>query len=252
MFSCDDTVKVADICTTHPEICAEFQEDNWCRAERRKLLVTYHNLQTEQQESQQYKMLLNLEKYSVCMKKASLIEHKKFKEKKNLRISNYMNAKQRIQQISNETVNSEDPLLLYYHWSRNNNKNALAKLLTLENTDAVENVESQVNLATYYVKRDIGKTFDFLFHALELYKPGDEIDDEIFKTLTTLFIDKKKYKQAYIWLKVFSLNSSERDEFTEQQLENYARSFNLDREFLDKVATTTLKNIKAGSFVKPN
>ncbi len=249
--ACDETIKVADVCSKNINICSDFQEDNWCRRERREALVTYHSQQVSKQESLKYNLLLNYEKYEACMKKASLIEHKKFKEKKHLRITNYMNAKKRIKALSDETINSEDPLLLYYHWSRNNNKVALEKLLALEGSKAIENTESQFNLATYYVKRDIKKAFNFLFHALELYKQGEEINSEIFKSLTTLFLDKKKYNQAYIWLKVLNLHSLEDDENTEKTLDNYAEAFNLDRDLLDKVAKTTLKNIEAGTFVKP-
>lgn len=251
LAACDNTVKVADICTAHTEICQQLQEDNWCRAERRKLLVNYNQLQITQQESLKYNLLLSYEDYSKCVKKASLIEHIKYKEKKNIRINNYMNAKLRMEKLSNETMNSADPLLLYYHWSRHNNKESLAKLLTLEGTKTIENTQSQVNLATYYVKRDIQKAFSFLFHALELYKPGEEINSEIFQTLTTLFLDKKQYKQAYIWLKVLSLYTPNDNESANKALDNYAEAFQLDRDFLDKVASTTLKNIKAGSFVKP-
>lgn len=251
LLGCDKGPKVSVICQEHVQICADLQEDNWCRKERRDALVNYDVLSKNNDDDNKYALLLTYETYAKCMDKASLIEHKKLKEKKNVRINNAINAKSRIKTLSEETALSENALLLYYHWSRFNNKTALDKLLSLEGTDQLETPESQFNLATYYVKRDPNKTLSFLFHALELYLPGDEINTEIFKSLTTLFLDQEKHKHAYIWLKVLELYAPSDEEFNEQTLDLYVTRYNLDQPFLDSVAESTLENIIEGRFVPP-
>lgn len=251
LYGCDKGPKISEICQEHTQICADLQEDNWCRKERKDVIVGFDVLQKEPTDEKKYRMLLAYEHYANCMDKASLIEHKKLKEKKNVRITNAIKAKTRISELSNETSESENPLILHYNWSRFNNKNALNKLLALEGTSAVETSESQFNLATYYVKRKPEKTLSFLFHALELYEQDDEINTEIFKSLTTLFMDLEKPKQAYIWLKVLELHSPSDKGFNEQTLDLYVQRYKLDKEFLNRVAESTLENVLKGTFVTP-
>lgn len=251
-MGCDKGPNVASICQEFPSVCQQLSEDNWCRVERREVLMDYHRLQTSNNEDFQYYLLLALEDYAKCMDKASLIEHKKFKEKKTNRINNAIQAKAMIKDIAEKTAESDNPLLLYFHWSRFNDKESLAELLALEGSSAVENPESQFNLATYYIKRDLDKTQDLLFHALELYKVQDEINVEIFKSLTTLFLDQEQYKQAYVWLKILALYKPDDSALNEQTLELYKRKFNLNTEFLDRVANSTLDKITQGKFVSPN
>lgn len=251
LYGCDNGPKVSEICQEHTKICADLQEDNWCRKERREVLVNYDKLNKDSQDNNKYALLLTYETYAKCMDKASLIEHKKLKEKKSIRINNAINAKSRIKEMSLETSNSENALLLYYHWSRFNDKTALNKLLALEGTSEVETPDTQFNLATYYVKRNPAKTLTFLFHALELYKPEEPINIEIFKSLTTLFSEQGKYKHAYIWLKVLELYAPSDKEFNKQALEQYIRQHKLNKDFLDQVAESTLDNILEGTFVTP-
>lgn len=250
LLSCDRAPSISEICETNTEICNTLKEDNWCKAERNKSISTFVNLSNKPKEENDYYLLLSYEAYEKCMKKASLIEHKKLKEKQNNRINNTLNVQQLISELSQATINSKHPLLLYYHWSRNLNKTALAQLLSIEGTKKLETAESQYNMATYYIKRDIDKTFNFLFHALELQQPNEVIDVNIFKSLTTLFLDQNNQKQAYIWLKILELYAP-KEGVGKQVLEGYVTSYKLDKVFLDKVAVQTLDKITQGKFIKP-
>lgn len=71
-----------------------------------------------------------------------------------MRINNVVNAKNKIKEISENTVNSKHPSLLYFHWTRYLNNDALKTFLALEKTQQLETPNLQFNLATYYAKRD--------------------------------------------------------------------------------------------------
>lgn len=71
-----------------------------------------------------------------------------------MRINNVVNAKNKIKEISENTVNSKHPNLLYFHWTRYLNNDALKTFLALEKTQQLETPNLQFNLATYYAKRD--------------------------------------------------------------------------------------------------
>lgn len=251
-MGCDNGVNLADICNSNEQICKEFNEDSWCKTERINTIFANNALQINKQDSQKYDLLLAYESYAKCVRFSAKIEHIKLKEKRTLRVNNYMKAEQRIQVLSKETETSEHPSLLYYHWSRYLNEASLNKFLRMEGSSLLETPNSQFDLATYYVKIDKKKTMGLLLHALELYKPQENINIEILKSLSTLFNNEKKAKQAYIWLKTLHIYIGESEEVTTKTLYNFADSYELDQAFLDKVAEETLKNIKLGKFVAPS
>jgi len=251
LFGCDNKVNLARVCTNNPQICAEFKEDNYCKKERKASILAQVNLKNSPDDLHKYESLISYENYAKCMALASKIEHIKLKEKKTTRINNLMKAKARINELSIETKNANHPYLLYFHWSRYLDDNALAKFLKLEGSALLETPESQLNLATYYIKKDPDKTLALLFHALELYKPNSKINTEIFKSLSSIFTDKKEFKQAYIWLKVLALYDPKDKNISRKTLQNYSNAYRLDSLFLDKVAKNTLHNIEQGKFKAP-
>jgi len=249
--ACDTGPNFSQLCEENPEICEEFHEDSWCKRERIKVGIANINHKTVASDIHKFHQLIAYEDYNKCVTHAAKIEHIKLKEKKTRRIENMMAARQKIEEISEQTKNSEHPRLLYYHWTRFLNNEALEKFLALEGTKALETPESLFELATYYTKRDQSKTLQLLFHSLELYKDDSEINAEIFKTLSTIFADKNEIKQAYIWLKVLELYDPSDPDIHENTIEDYAKNHKLDVDFLDKVAKTTLNKIKSSKFIRP-
>jgi len=251
LAGCDSSKSYVELCEENPEICYEFHEDSWCKKERIKVGLANLALVTRPEDLEKFNVLIAYENYESCVSHAAKIEHIKLKEKKTKRIDNMMKAREKIQKFSDETINSEHPRLLYYHWTRYLNKESLAKFLALEGTPDLETPDSQHELATYYVKRDLDKTLQLLFHSLELYQAGDAINVEIFKSLTSIFAETKNEKQAYIWLKVLELYAPEDGDINGKTLINYEKSNNLDGAFLNKVARSTLNKIKKGLFKAP-
>jgi len=251
LSGCDNKPNFAELCESNSDICNEFKEDSWCKRER--IMVGFANFEYKLKASglQQYNQLIAYESYEKCMVHASKIEHIKLKHKQTIRVNNAIKAKNRIVEISKETESSEHPHLLYYHWSRYINEESLARFLAKEGSDALENPQSQYNLATYYTKIDPKKTLSLLYRALELYKADEKINPEIFQSISTIFVENKSAKQVYIWLRVLRLYSPENKEVTEQSLNNYLKGYNLNKELLDKVAVSTLDKIEAGMFKSP-
>jgi hypothetical protein len=251
IMGCNKAPNFAELCEQNPEICLEFEEDSWCKRER--IVVGFANLTHKQQVSEQHKFeqLIAYEGYEKCMEHASKIEHIKLKVKRTMRINNIIKAQKKIKDISLATKNSDHPDLLYFHWSRYLDERALNKFIALEGHALLEKPARQVYLASYYAKRDPTKTLRLLYHALELYKADEMIDTEIFKSISSIFADKKEYKQAYIWSKVLHLYDPQDENINEATLKNYSDGFALDATFLDKVAKSTLNKITSGQFTSP-
>lgn len=252
LMACDNGLSFADLCEQHPEICQEFHEDTWCKKER--ITVSFANLDHKitANDSNKFKQLIAYEGYEKCMEHASKIEHIKLKIKQTRRIKNVIKAQDRIKEISYATRHSEHPDLLFYHWSHYLDEQALNKFTSLEGNALLERPNRQVNLASFYAKRDPQKTLKILYHALELYQPDDTLDTEIFKSIASIFADKKEYKQAYIWSKILHIYNPDDTNITDESLENYVLINGLKGEFLDKVAHSTLNKIIDGKFKSPH
>ncbi|MBA6251755.1 MULTISPECIES: DUF2989 domain-containing protein [unclassified Colwellia] len=251
LTACDSKPNFAELCESNSEICNEFQEDSWCKRER--ITVGFSNLEEKLASSDlhKYHQLIAYEDYAQCMVHASKIEHIKLKHKQTMRVDNAIQAQNRIKEISKETITSDHPHLLYYHWSRYINEESLNKFLAQEGTKALENSRSQYNLATHYTKKDPKKTLTLLYRALQLYQPDQKINAEIFQSIATIFIEKQDVKKAYLWLRILRLHSPENKEVTEKSLNNYVVGYKLNKTLLDKIANITLDKIEAGTFESP-
>lgn len=249
--ACDTGPNLADICQSDKELCQIFTEDTWCKKERKLVILTSAVVKKNQDDLQKFNLLMATEAYAKCVRYAKKIEHIKLKSKKSKRIENYLTSQQLIKKLSNETKNSKHPSLLFYHWSRYSDKGALNTLLGMEGSAALETPEAQINLATYYIKRNETKTLSLLFHALELYQVDEKINVEIFSSLVTIFQGSNREKQAYIWLKIWHLYMPENESVTDETLNNFAQINHLKSDFLDKVAEKTLANIELATFKAP-
>lgn len=251
LTSCDSGPNLSEVCQNNEQLCQVFTEDSWCKAERKNVIMTSVHLNNSKQDIDKYNLLLAYEAYGTCIRYAKKIEHIKLKEKKSRRIENYLKVQQLIKQLSEQTKNSSHPSLLFYHWSRYLDQNALDKFLAMEGSALLETPNAQFALATYYIKTDETKTLALLFHALELYKENEEINDEIFSSLATIFQGDNKVKQAYIWLKIYHLYTPDKESVTDQSLIDFANTHQLKQSLLDQVAEQTLANIEQSTFKAP-
>lgn len=251
LLSCDSSKSLADLCKENPQICHEFGEDSWCKRERVDVALARIALKTQKQDLQKYHLLVAYEGYVSCMSLASQIQHIKLKEKTTLRKNNLLKAKAQLAELSEQTLSSKHPHLLYYHWSRELNKESLQQFIQLEGTNELENAISQYHLASYYSKKDLNKTLALLFHALELHQPKEKLIPEVLQTLATIFTNKNKPKQAYIWLKIYQLVENDNSTQIEFSLQQLAKNHKLNVDFLDKVAKNTLDKIEQGEFKTP-
>lgn len=250
--ACNKGPNFSQLCKDHPEICAEFTEDSWCKKER--IAVGVANMEHKlapKDDVTMFNQLIAYENYDKCISHAAKIEHIKLKEKKTRRINNMMKARLRLEEISQRSKNSNHPRLLYYHWTRHLDESALERFLALEGTSELETAESQFELATYYIKIDPDKTLQLLFHSLELLEEDTKVNVDIFKSLSSIFSKKRQHQQAYIWLKVLSLYEPEDPALSPNTISNFRATHQLDYSFLDKVAEATVEKIDSGRFKPP-
>lgn len=240
---------VRQVCDEKPEMCSDLNKDGHCNVERREVIVNRYIERKMPSDKNKYRLLADFEKYSKCINLASKIEHKKLKEKTTSRVEGYITSLKEIKRLSDDTRTSEMPELVYYHWSRNGDERSLKKFLALGESNKLETPELQFALATYWVKRDIDKTIGILYHTLELYKPDEEVNPEIFRTLTTVYLNKDDIKKAYVWAMVAKELGDKRVEIEEMKFMLMDQGASISK--LDKLVDKTVDQIESYSFVSP-
>jgi hypothetical protein len=237
------------VCEKEPGLCTDLNDDSHCNLQRRDLIMQRYEEKHLPSDKNKYQLLLDFEKYSKCIELAAGIEHIKLKEKTSTRMLGYMTSLKEIKRLSDETVSSDDPHLLYYHWSRNKSDSHLQRFLQAEQNKQLETPELQLALVSYYSKRDREKSIELLHHALELYPAEPKVDPEIFASLTTMFYKKKDYASSYHWALLAQQSGAFNVEL--QELKIYLEQAQLDHEKIKEAAEYTQAQLLLGHFTPP-
>ncbi|WP_339766792.1 DUF2989 domain-containing protein [uncultured Paraglaciecola sp.] len=187
------------ICKEHTEFCADLNPDGWCLAEKSRIIKHRYAYQQSPSELIDFYLLEDFEKYKVCINNAAQIEHIVQIEKQTRRREAAVSAERELNRLIRKTQHSHEPHLLLYHWSRFGKKEALKEFLLQENQGKLNTPSLQLGLASYYVKFDLEKAKNALYQALSLYNQEDEIDTEIFISLSTINLKQENYPEAYVW-----------------------------------------------------
>lgn len=240
---------ISQICRDYPQMCDDLNSDAHCRKEKAEIIRNrYDNLQAPSDQIK-YKLLLNFEDYKECIGKAAQIEHIKQKEKKTDRVKGVITARRQLAQLARDTAESNDPYLLHYHWSRFGKEESLVDFLALESTGALEKPDLQVMLAEYYVKKDLDRTVNLLYRALELYEAGDVINPEIFYSLSTIFLKQERFPRAYVW--AYIAKEYDVTDLDLAQIEALVRQVGKRPSRLEDIADDYIGDIRSGNFTAP-
>lgn len=252
LFGCEQFFgkSIADICKTHPQMCHDLNPDSWCRAEKSEIISNrYQNLLSPSDDSK-YQLLLNFEDYRDCIAKASQIKHIKLREKTAGRVKGLITAEQELHRLARDTENSSDPRLVFYHWSRFASKPHKEKFLQYQENRLLETSELQVMLASFYIKSDLSRTVETLYHALELHPVEAEVDTDIFKSLVSIFVKQQRFDLAYIWgyvAKQFDITNLDLP-----QIEVQVRQTTKNVDTLKRLGEQYYDDILEGKFNAPN
>lgn len=240
---------ISQICKEYPQMCKDLNTDAHCRLQKAEIIRTrYDNLQ-QPSDQLKYKLLLQFEDYKECIDKAAQIEHIKHKEKKTDRVKGALTARRQLAQLARDTEDSKDPYLLHYHWSRFGREESLRQFLVLEKAEKLNEPELQVFLAEHYVKRDLDKTVLLLYRALELYESGDEVNTEIFYSLSTIFLKQERFPRAYVWAYIAKEYGIKDLDLT--AIEALVRQVGKRPNKLENIGDDYMSDIRSGKFEAP-
>lgn len=187
------------LCKDDPQLCRGLNQDGWCQNQREIVVYKEFELKQSRTELGLYDALLAWEEYRDCIELAAHVEMKRLKIRQSQRVEGYIRAEQAINDYVKETATSSHPNLLWYHWSREGNKEAYAKFIALEQSGQLNTPELVLNIAAHYAEFDQERAIGYLLKALTMYQDEDDIDPNIFSKLTTLTYQVKDYRHSYVW-----------------------------------------------------
>jgi len=240
---------ITEVCKSKPELCADLYEDGHCRLERSELILQRFAERKMPSDVNKYRLLLKLERYSKCMDLVKGIEHIKLKEKTTARVNSFMSAEADIAKLIKETASSDYPGLLYFHWSRLQSREHLERFEQAAKEGKLDTPDLKFALARYYIDRDRKLALTTMFEALKLYKAGDEVDTDIYTSLTSLYFKLGQLPQSYHWAYLAKEAGVERVEL--ETIIKAAKDKKLDTSKIENIADATLDSIESGRFAIP-
>lgn len=236
---------IAEICESHSEFCLDLNLDARCRYDRADIIRLRFEHKDDTSDAYKYPLMLAFEEYLVCVEEAQHIEHIKRRGKEATRLKGVLTAQQELTRLARETKTSPDPYLSYYHWSRFNDREALARFESYAQRRNVDDPNLLVILASLQIKYDNALTTQTLYRALSMYQDSDDIDISIFHSLVSIALDDEKFQMAYVWLAV-----AERfdDKIPSLEREILGEAHALQVDILDDVADDIVSALKREDF----
>jgi len=200
LVSCSELNDVVSICENDSTICQDLNTDKWCQSERDNLIVSRFNLKQNTSEQGQYSLLTSLNDYQECIKIAALIEPRQHPELKTQRVAAMLSTYDELLAVEKDTLSSNNPYILNYHWQSHNNKNARQRFITLSKQQTFTDPLLYLALANIE-DHNVNKTIRHLLQGISLLdgNGNNKMTTKLLYGLITAYMQKRSYERAYMW-----------------------------------------------------
>lgn len=202
---------LSDICASEPQLCADLHQIGDCRYKRTTLIRARYYDKITPNEAHTRALLTELDDYESCLELTLFLEFTRHKERKNLRLENYLTAQKLMEEKLKESKGTQDPHLAYYLWTRHQDLDAKAVFLNAANQKELTDIRLLTKLATTYSKEDPQRALDLFYKALRESKSVDDLPKNIFSLIMTIFYQNKAFEQAYIWALIAKEENTEKE-----------------------------------------
>ncbi|MFT6985697.1 MAG: hypothetical protein ACJAT7_001512 [Psychromonas sp.] len=213
MASCSpfQSDSLSAICESEPQLCDDLHQISDCRYKRTTLIRARYYDKIEPNEAHTRDLLTQLDNYESCLELTLFLQFTRHKERKKLRMENYLTAQKLMEEKLKESKGTQDPHLAYYLWTRHQDLNAKTVFLNAANKKDLTDIRLLTKLATIYSKEDPQRAIDLFYKALRESKSVDALPKNIFTLMMTIFYQNKEFEQAYIWALIAKEESTEKE-----------------------------------------
>ena len=242
---------ISQICDETPGICNDLHVIGDCRYNRTSLIRARYNHIQESSDKNVKLLLEELDAYKICLAPTLQIAYKRYKDRKQKRLDNYLASQKVIDRLLKDSVGTQDPNLAYYLWTNFNDLQAKKVFLAAASKPNLTDPSILSKLAVYYSADEPQRSLDFYYKALRESKNIEELPSNIFLQLVSFFFRNHKYEETYIWANI-ALETSD-DESPPIRLELIVDRGYLTEETqseLDDKASEYLDALEDGIFIE--
>jgi len=193
---------ISQICEETPGICNDLHVIGDCRYNRTSLIRARYN-HIQEPSGKNVKLLLEeLDAYKICLAPTLQIAYKRYKDRKQKRLDNYLASQKVIDRLLKDSVGTQDPNLAYYLWTNFNDLQAKKVFLAAASKPNLTDPSILSKLAVYYSADEPQRSLDFYYKALRESKSVEELPSNIFLQLVSFFFRNHKYEETYIWANI--------------------------------------------------
>ncbi|MCL2914083.1 DUF2989 domain-containing protein [Shewanella corallii] len=197
---CDWGKNGTHLCKNNPELCDDLHQDAWCWQEKSTLIdKRYASKLKEGPEGKLlYQQILALEDYNRCIEVASGVQHVINTQRTHERAKAFSDSARTLTELQQQTKNSDDLFLAYYHWARFSDDKARDKVLKAAENDRISDPELLGSVAAYYEKFNFDKSREMYFTAMAR---ADEtnVDPNWLLGLARIANAHRAYPEAYLF-----------------------------------------------------
>ena len=202
---------LANICKSYPELCSDLHQIGDCRYKRTSLIRARYYDKIEPNQTHTRALLTELDNYESCLELTLFLQFTRNKERKELRLENYLAAQNLMKAVLKESKGTQDPHLAYYLWTRYQDLDARTVFLNAANQKDLKDIKLLAKLATIYSTEDPQLSLNLFYKALRESKSLDELPQNIFTSIMTIFYQNKQFAQAYIWALIAKEENTEKE-----------------------------------------
>ena len=251
---------IVKICKSDSELCSDLHNISDCRYKRSSLIRARYYDKIEPSNEHTINLLDELDIYESCLELTLMMEFTKAGEKKahnrvhkENRIENYYTAKKLMKEKLKEVKKTKEPHIAYYLWTHYQDLTAKKVFLKAASQKDTKDINLLLKLAALYNKSYSQYSLNIYYKALKISKSLDEIPNNTFVSILTIFYQNKNFEQAYIWaLLAKKVNTRKTlpidfDLILQKGLKNNKKLI-MNEKKLQKIANTYYQKLKQGKF----
>lgn len=244
LTACSKPDDIVTICENDNALCQDLNSDKWCQKERDNLIIARFNATESKTEQEQYALLTSLNDYQECIKIAALIEPRQHPELKAQRVAAMLSTYDELIALEKETLTSNDPYILNYHWVAHNNEKSKQRFIRLAKKQSFSDPALYFAIANIY-DTNANKAIENLLKGICLLNENHVMTTKLLYGLITAYMHERNYKRAYMWSQVAINLNVENINLT---LFNQNKITERERRRLDKLAVRMAEKIKNQEF----
>ena len=194
-----DQDSLVNICKSHPELCEDLHKSTDCRYKRSTLIRARYYDKIAPTKEHTINLLDELSTYESCLELTLLMQFNQERGRKQQRIDNYFTTKKLMEDKLKETKDTQDPHVAYYLWTRFQDLNAKKIFLKAAKKKGNKDPDLLIKLAAIYAKESPQYSLNLFYKALRVSRSLDDIPNNVFTFILTIFYQNNRFEQAYIW-----------------------------------------------------